>query len=326
MKINFAVITDFFKDKNILYQSNIDSDIIFEGISSVDNSKKNYITFFNNKKYIKNLENTYASACIISEEYKSCLPNTCSPIVVENPYQVFAHLTHLFSSKTNSKNTISDKTQINSNAKIGKNVHIGNFVIIKENTELLDNCVINDNCVIGPNTSIGCNSTVYSNCVISNTSISQDCLIQSGCVIGDKGFGFLSEDKTEIIHIGNVIIGDNSQIGSNTTIDRATIDSTIIGSNVRIDNLVHIAHNVKIGDNTIIAGQTGLAGGVIIGDKCTIGGQVGIAGHLQIGNNVMIAAKSGVTKNIANNSIVAGFPAIDIKKWRKIMVKQYKKS
>ena len=132
--------------------------------------------------------------------------------------------------------------------------------------------------------------------------------------------------KIEIMHIGNVIIGNNVDIGSCTTIDRGTINSTIINDNCRIDNLVQIAHNVQIGKDTIIAAQTGIAGSTIIGDNCIMGGQVGIAGHLIIEDNVTIAGKSGVTKNIKKNSIIAGFPAVDIKIWKKNIINQYRKT
>ena len=135
-------------------------------------------------------------------------------------------------------------------------------------------------------------------------------------VIGGAGFGFDPKSKIRINHIGNVLIGDNCNIGSNTTIDKAVFDSTIISKNSFIDNLVQIAHNVTIDEGAIIAAQTGIAGSTTIGRNVFIGGQVGIAGHLIIGNNVKIAAKSGVTKKIADNSIVAGFPAVDIKKWK----------
>ena len=143
--------------------------------------------------------------------------------------------------------------------------------------------------------------------------------------IGEKGFGFTPDNKIEIKHIGNVIVGNNVEIGSNSTIDQATIHSTTISDHVRIDNLVQIAHNVYIGKNTIIAAQTGIAGSTHVGNNCLIGGQVGIAGHLIIEDNVTIAAKSGVTKNIKKNSIIAGFPAVDIKIWKKNIINQYRK-
>ena len=164
------------------------------------------------------------------------------------------------------------------------------------------------------------------NSVVSHAIIGKNCTIQSGSIIGGKGFGFTLKTKVEIKHIGNVVVGNFVDIGSNTTIDRATIDSTVIDDNVRIDNLVQIAHNVYIGQNTIIAGQTGISGSTQIGNNCLIGGQVGIAGHLIIEDNVTIAAKSGVTKNIKKNSIIAGFPAVDIKIWKKNIINQYRKT
>ena len=189
----------------------------------------------------------------------------------------------------------------------------------KNNNELIkinNNVIIQSNCQIGPNVTIGNDSIIYSNVTLQDCVIGSECTIKSGAVIGGAGFGFDPKSKVRINHIGNVLIGDKCNIGSNTTIDRAVFDSTIISKNSFIDNLVQIAHNVCIGEEAIIAAQTGVAGSTIIGDNVVIGGQAGIAGHLIIGKNVQIAAKSGVTKNIADNSIVAGFPAVDIKRWK----------
>ena len=159
-------------------------------------------------------------------------------------------------------------------------------------------------------------NTNFSICKIGN-----NCNIKSNSVIGGKGFGFEEKNKVPIEHFGDVLIGDNSYIGSNTTIDRAVFDSTKIGSFSHIDNLVQIAHNVELGKHSIIAAQVGIAGSTVIGDNVKIGGQAGISGHLNIGNNVTIAGKSGVTKNLKDNAIVAGFPAIDIKKWKLNIIK-----
>ena len=154
-------------------------------------------------------------------------------------------------------------------------------------------------------------SATFLSCIIGS-----DCYIKSGAIIGGTGFGFEPNDKIKIQHFGNVVIKNNCSIGSNTTIDRAVFNSTIISENSFIDNLVQIAHNVVIGKEAIIAAQTGIAGSTIIGDNVIIGGQAGISGHITIGKNVKIAAKSGVTKNIKDNSTIAGFPAVDIKKWK----------
>ena len=324
LKIKCKQIVNFLTKNNIYCKTVLDDNFLFSGLSSILKAEKNYITFFTNSKFTKDLKNTKASACLIKNENIYLLPKSCIPITVDDPYKTFAYLTNLFSPLIISKNTISKNAFIDTSFKSGKNIQIGNFVSIKENTKLGDNCILLDNCSIGPNVVIDSDTIIYPNNSISNTIIGSSSIIQSGCSIGDSGFGFFPGDKTQIQHIGNVIIGNETNIGSNCTIDRATIDSTIIGNKVRIDNLVHIAHNVKIGDGSIIAGQTGIAGGAQIGNNCVLGGQVGINGHIIIGNNVTIAAKSGVTKSISDNLIVAGFPAIDIRKWRKIIAKQKK--
>ena len=325
MKIKFKKIFEFLNSNNITCKSVLDDDFIFLGLKSIINCTDKDLTFFSNDKFKSDLKITKASACLIKDIDIALLPYSCCPIIVENPYEAFAYLTNLFNAKLKSNNIISTNSSIDRSVKFGKNVQVGDFVSIKENTTLGENCIVLDNCTIGPNVILGPNSIIYPNNSISNLIIGNSSTIQSGCSIGDMGFGFLSGDKTSIQHIGNVVIGYNTNIGSNCTIDRGSIDSTSIGNNVRIDNLVHIAHNVKIDNDTIIAGQSGIAGGTHVGKKCVIGGQVGINGHIIIGNNVTIAAKSGVTKNISDNLTVAGFPAIDIRKWRKLIVNQNKK-
>lgn len=320
LKINYKQIHKFLNTHSIKCKSILKDDIFFDGLHSILNSSENDLTFFSNNKFKLNLSNTNALACLIKQDDILLLPKSCIPIIVENPYQAFAHLTNLFSPPLKSNKTISKFCSLNQSANLGRDIQIGDFVSIKENTSIGDNCIIFDNCVIGPNVTLGSNTIIYPNNTLSNLIIGHSSSIQSSCSIGDQGFGFFSDDRTSIQHIGNVIIGKNSNIGSNCTIDRGTIDSTILGDNVRIDNLVHIAHNVQIGNGTIIAGQTGIAGGAYIGQNCIIGGQVGINGHINIGNNVTIAAKSGVTKNISDNLTIAGFPAIDIRRWRKSII------
>tara|TARA_B110000116_G_scaffold269523_1_gene285670 strand:- start:817 stop:1794 length:978 start_codon:yes stop_codon:yes gene_type:complete len=325
MKIKLSKIKEYLNSKLINIDTNISSDYEFNNLSSISNSINGDITFYHNYNYKNDLKNTKASACLIKEDDKLLLPKNCEPILVANPYESFAHLTHIFNEFTQTNFIISKNAIIDDSLELENDTSIGNFVVIKNNTYIGDKSIIFDNSVIGPNVKIGRNTCIYPNCHISNSVIGNNCVIQSGTVIGDSGFGFLSNDKTEIKHVGNVIIGNNTYIGSNVTIDKATLDSTIIGNNVRIDNLVQIAHNVQIGNNTIIASQSGVAGGSIIGSDCKLAGQVGVSGHLTIGDNVTIAGKSGVTKNINSNAIIAGFPAIDINDWKKSIIKQYKK-
>ena len=297
----------------------------FNSIGSILNSNSTDITFYNDSKFKPNLLKTKAQGCFIKMEDINFLPLSCIPIIVSDPYKAYACATNFIFPSRKSKHCIKKLSNINLDAKIHTTAEINDFVSIHKNTIIKENVIILNNSVIGPNVIVNKNTFIQSNCVISNATIGEDCLIHSGSIIGDRGFGFTSEDKIEIKHVGNVLIKDNVQIGSNTTIDRASLDSTIIGRNVRIDNLVQIAHNVQIGMNTIIAGQAGIAGSTKIGSNCKIGGQAGISGHLDIGDNVVIAAKSGVTKNLKNNSVVAGFPAIDIRIWKKKTITELRK-
>jgi len=324
MSIKFNLLKNYLKAKSINIKTKIADDEIFQDIGSLNFSKKDYLTFYYNDKYFNFLSTTKAKGCFIKEEFSHLLPKSCLPIVVNDPFLTYAFVTNfLFPNKT-SDGKISNNSNINFDTSLGNNIQIDNYVTIKENTKIGNNCIISNNVVLGPNVELGSNTIIMSNCIIFESIIGNNSVIQPGVIIGGKGFGFTPKSKVEIIHSGNVIVGDNVDIGSNTTIDRATLDSTVIGDNVRIDNLVQIAHNVRIGENSIIASQTGIAGSTIIGKNCLIGGQVGISGHLKIGNNVTIAGKSGVTKNIDSNSVVAGFPAMDIKIWKRNIINQHK--
>ena len=199
--------------------------------------------------------------------------------------------------------------------------YISKYSCIDKNVEIGKNSVISRGVVIGKNT------IIKNNVVIKNSLIGKNVVICDNSSIGTTGFGFDFKKRGASFlnpQIGVVIIDDNVHLGSNCTVDRGKIDSTYIGKNSMIDNMVHIAHNVIIGENACIAAQTGISGSVLIGTNVTIGGQVGFAGHINIGDNVVIAAKSGVTKNIISNSVVAGFPAIDIKDWKKNIIIQKK--
>ena len=202
-----------------------------------------------------------------------------------------------------------------------KGSYISKFCIIDNDVE------IGKNCVISRGVEIGKNSIIKNNVVIKNSLVGNNVIISDNSSIGTTGFGFdFNKRGSTFINpqLGIVIIEDNVHLGSCCTIDRGKIDYTLIGKNTMIDNMVHIAHNVIIGENVCIAAQTGISGSVQIGKNVTIGGQVGFAGHINIGKNVVIAARSGVTKNIKENSVVAGFPAIDIKEWKKNLIRQRK--
>lgn len=315
-KINYIDIKNLLILNNIYPISNLKDDELFTSLNSLINANENELTFFNDTSQLSKLEKTKAKACLINNIFLKYLPTSTSSIIVDDTYNAFAILSNLFTSNIISNGTISKYSSINNNTSLKNNVQIDQFVDIGENCIIYENVIINSNCKIGPNVVIGANSIINSNSTLQECVIGSNCIIKSGAVIGGTGFGFDPNSKVRINHIGNVLIGDNCNIGSNTTIDRAVFDSTIISKNSFIDNLVQIAHNVCIGKEAIIAGQVGIAGSTNIGDNAVIGGQAGVAGHLSIGNNVKIAAKSGVTKNLADRSTVAGFPAVDIKRWK----------
>ena len=321
-KIKYSAIKDLFDKNFIEINSDINEDEVFTNINSISNAGNQDISFFSNIKYLDSIKLTKAKACLIKKDYINYLPFNCKPMIVEEPYLAFAVLTNLFkTSEIKSNGEISKNSFLDKNSNIHKNVQINPFCSIENETEIMENVIIGSNSKIGPNVIINKNCIIHDNVSISNSIIMENCEIKSGARIGLSGFGFEEKSKKKIHHYGNVVINENTTIGSNTTIDRAVFESTSIGKYSQIDNLVQIAHNVTIGTHAIIAAQVGIAGSTNIGNFVKIGGQAGVSGHLKIGNNVTIAAKSGVTKNIDDNKVVAGFPAKDIRLWKKEIIK-----
>jgi len=322
-KKTYFEIKNYLKSNKIDLKSNLLDTDIFYNISSLEKARENDLTFFVGKNSFESLKNTNAKGCLIHSLDLKYLPKNTIPIIVNDVHKSFSLLSNLFNHENREKcsGIISDQSYIDKRSKIIGKVQIDPFVTIKENCLINNNVIIESNCSIGPNVIIGENTIIKSNTTILESKIGSDCIIKSGAIIGGNGFGFDPKSKTRIHHFGDVIIDNNCSIGSNTTIDRAVFDSTIIAENSFIDNLVQIAHNVTIGKDSIIAAQSGIAGSTKIGMNVMIGGQAGISGHLTIGDNVIIAAKSGVTKNLKDNSIVAGFPAVDIKKWKLANIK-----
>lgn len=293
-------------------------------LSKIEQGVNGSITFLGNPKYTNFIYTTGASVVIVSNDFTPEQPLECTLIRVDSPYEAFAKLLEAYNQLMQNKIGISKLASIPDTLVLGSNCYIGDFVSIGESVTIGDNVKIYPGSTIGDNVTIGNGSTLYAGvkiyigCVIGN-----NCTIHSGVVIGADGFGFFPQSDNQyqkVAQIGNVIIEDNVEIGSNTTIDRATLGSTIIGKGVKLDNLIQIAHNVEIGENTVIAAQTGIAGSSKVGKNCMIGGQVGISGHLVIGNDVKIAAQSGISNNIADGSIIMGSPAFDISLYRKSYV------
>jgi len=281
-------------------------------LSKIEEGTEGSLTFLSNPKYLNYIYSTQASVTIVNKTFIPENELATTLIKVEDAYQAFSKLLEFYDQVKNNKTGIEQPSVISQGVTYGDNFYLGSFsyigtnVTIGDNVKIYPNCFIGDNVMIGNNVSIFAGAKVYSESIIGNF-----CAIHSGAIIGSDGFGFAPHaDGTysKIPQIGNVIIEDYVDIGSCTTIDRATMGSTIIRKGVKLDNQIQIAHNVEIGENTVIAAQTGVAGSTKIGKNCMIGGQVGFAGHLTIGNNVRIQAQSGVGRNVKDGEILQGSP------------------
>ena len=291
-----------------------DSSIEVDKLSKIEEGTKGSLTFLSNLKYKNYLYTTNASIVIVGKDFEPEKMVSSTMIKVDDAYQSFAKLLEFYNQVKLNKSGIEEPNFISKSAIIGENPYIGAFVYIGNNVVLGNNVKIYPNVFIGENVIIKDNTTIFAGAKIySETKIGANCTIHSGAVLGSDGFGFApSEDGSfkKIPQIGNVIIEDYVDIGAGTTVDRATLGSTIIRKGVKLDNLIQIAHNVEIGENTVIAALTAIAGSVKIGKNCMIGGQVGIVGHITIGNNVKIQAQSGVIHGLKDYDIVQGSPAI----------------
>ncbi len=296
-----------------------DENAVVNNISPIEKAKKGDLTFIANKKYYQYLDKCNATAVILNRSQENVNINQ---IIVKDPYLAYAKILTFFINKPVKLKGISNKAEISENVKFKdkSKVSIYPFVYIGYNTNIGENVVIYPHVFIGDNVTIGNNVTVYSNVSIyKDTKIGNNINIHSGTVIGSDGYGYAKDGKKyfKIPQIGNVIIEDNVEIGANCTIDRGALNSTIIKQGTKLDNLVHIAHNVEIGENCAIVAQVGISGSSKIGDNVILAGQVGVAGHIKIGHNVMVGAQSGIGKTLPDNSIVSGSPAVPHNKWLK---------
>ncbi len=293
-------------------------------LSKIEEGSEGSLTFLSNAKYTNYIYTTNASVTIVNNTFVADQEIKTTLIKVEDAYGAFAKILEFYNQAKNNKSGIEIQTIISENVKYGENLYLGSFSYIGTNVVLGNNVKIHQNCFIGDNVIIGNNVTIFAGAKIhSETEIGNNCAIYSGAIIAADGFGFAPQPDgsyTKIPQIGNVIIEDNVDIGACTTIDRATMGSTIIRKGVKLDNQIQVAHNVEIGENTVIAAQTGIAGTTKIGKNCMIGGQVGIAGHLTIGDNVRIQAQSGVGRNIKDNEILQGSPTFSYNDFAKSYV------
>jgi UDP-3-O-[3-hydroxymyristoyl] glucosamine N-acyltransferase len=279
-------------------------------LSKIEEGLQGSLTFLSNPKYQNFIYTTQASVTIVNNTFVPESPVTTTLIKVEDAYVAFTKLLEFYNQVKLNKTGIEQPSFIDDTVQYGADLYLGSFsyigknVVIGNNVKIYPNSYIGDNAIIGDNVTIFAGGKIYSETVIGN-----NCTVHSGAIIGSDGFGFApNADGTykKIPQIGNVVIEDDVEIGACTTIDRATMGSTVIRKGVKLDNQIQIAHNVEIGENTVIAAQTGIAGSTKIGKNGMIGGQVGFAGHITVGNNVGIKAKSGITKNVKDGKIMQG--------------------
>lgn len=284
-------------------------------LAKIEEGSVGSLTFLANPKYANYIYTTAATIVIVNRSFEPEHEVKATLIKVEDAYQSFSKLLEYYNQIKLMKSGIEQPSVISEGVVYGDDLYLGSFCYIGQNVQIGNNVKIYPNSFIGDNVTIGDNCVFFAGVrIYSETVIGNNITIHSGSIIGSDGFGFApQEDGTykKVPQIGNVIIEDNVEIGSCSTVDRATLGSTIIRKGAKLDNQIQIAHNVEIGENTVIAAQTGVAGSTKIGKNCMIGGQVGIAGHLVLGNGVKIQAQSGIGKNLKDNEVVQGSPAFN---------------
>jgi UDP-3-O-[3-hydroxymyristoyl] glucosamine N-acyltransferase len=302
-----------------------DANVKVSRLAKIEEGEPGSLTFLANPAYTPYIYTTQASIVITNADFQPEQPVSATMIRVENAYASFAKLLEVYNTIRRNKSGIEEMSFIDPSATVGEGLYAGAFAYIGKDVKignrvkLYPNSYIGDNCIIGDDTTIFAGVKIYSDCIIG-----KNVTIHSGVIIGGDGFGFQPNSENnyqKVAQIGNVIIEEHVEIGANSTIDRATLGSTIIRKGVKLDNLIQIAHNVEIGENTVIAAQTGVAGSTKIGKNCMIGGQVGIVGHIQIADGVKIAAQSGIGNSLTTpNEIVQGSPAFNISDYKRSYV------
>jgi len=296
-----------------------DPQVKVTNFSKIEDGKPGTLTFLANPKYEHYIYHTQASIVLVNHDFVPAEPVNTTLVKVENAYMALSVLLKMVEQLKAPKTGIDSTAHIANSAQLGDDCYVGNFAYIGERVKIGKKCLIypyayiGDGVVIGDNTIIYPHTTVYEGCVIGSS-----CILHAGAVIGADGFGFAPEGDSysKIPQIGNVIIEDHVEVGANTTIDRAVMDSTIVRKGVKLDNLIQIGHNAEIGENTVMAAQVGIAGSVKVGKHCQLGGQAGLAGHIHITDNVTIGAQAGVIGNIKEeHSTVLGAPSIDAKQF-----------
>jgi UDP-3-O-[3-hydroxymyristoyl] glucosamine N-acyltransferase len=293
-------------------------------LAKIEEGSKGALTFLANPKYTSYIYTTEASVTIVNNDFTPDQELTTTLIRVEDAYNAFSKLLEYYNMVKLNKTGVEQPSFISETASYGDAIYIGAFSYLGENVTIGSNVKVYPNVYIGDNVTIGDNCVIFAGAKIySESVIGNGVYIHSGAIVGADGFGFTPNEKGEYAKVpqtGNVIIEDNVDVGAGTTIDRATLGSTIIRKGVKLDNQIQIAHNVEIGEHTAIAAQTGIAGSSKIGKNCLIGGQVGIAGHITIGDRVRIQAQSGIGRNIKDDEVLQGSPSFGYTDWNRSYV------
>jgi UDP-3-O-[3-hydroxymyristoyl] glucosamine N-acyltransferase len=320
MEFTAAIIAGFLKGE---IEGN--PEVKVNTIAKIEEGTEGALSFLANPKYEHYIYTTGSSIVLVNKTFKPSKKIEATLIRVEDAYEAFASLLRLVDQARPRKKGVHPTAVIESSATVGADVYIGPYAYIGENCVVSDGCSLYPHVYIGDNTRMGKNCTFYSGVKIYHDCvIGESCTIHAGSVIGSDGFGFAPQSDNEFMKIpqlGNVVIEDLVEIGSNVSIDRATMGSTIIRRGVKIDNLIQIGHNVEIGENTVMAGQTGIAGSTKVGKNCMFGGQVGISGHLKIASGTKLGAQAGIGSDIKEeNTVLLGTPAFEIRQFIKSSV------
>lgn len=291
-------------------------------VAKIEEGKEGALSFLANPKYEKYIYSSGSSVIIVNNDFKPEKPVGATLIRVEDAYEAFASLLRMYEQSRPRKSGISSQAAVSDNVNTGEDIYIGEFAVISEGAVIGDNVQIHPQVYIGENVKVGDNCTLHPGVKIyQDCKIGENCTFHSGVVIGGDGFGFVPDENnvfSKVPQLGNVIVEDNVEIGANTTVDRATMGSTIIRKGVKLDNLIMVAHNVEIGENTVIAGQTGIAGSTKLESDCLLGGQVGIAGHIRIAKGAKIGAQAGINNSVKKEgAVLMGSPAFDLQSFYK---------
>ncbi|MEX0275814.1 MAG: UDP-3-O-(3-hydroxymyristoyl)glucosamine N-acyltransferase [Flavobacteriaceae bacterium] len=293
-------------------------------LAKIEEGVEGSLTFLANPKYTPHIYTTQASITIVNRDFVPEQELSTTLIRVEDSYEAFSKLLEHYNKVLNNKTGLEEPVFVSDSASYGRDFYLGAFSYLGNNVKVGDNVKIYPNVYIGDNVVIGNDVMIFAGAKIySETVIGDNCVIHSGVILGADGFGFSPNKEgsySKVPQTGNVILEDDVDVGAGTTIDRATLGSTILRRGVKLDNQIQIAHNVEIGEHTVIAAQTGIAGSTKIGKRCMIGGQVGIVGHITIGDNVKIQAQSGIGRNVKDGEVLQGSPALNYGDYNKSYV------